>query len=228
MSAQTDPTGALLRRALDRHLENVMSTTDTELELSRFQDGLRRRRSSRRWPAVAAASLVALGLAGAGAYALSADGPPSSGDVAAGSRASLTGDLQLVQAERGQGLPGRSDQSEDRGWVFAGPVQLVAARTARSGTATLTVSSSTVNSAAGPSVVHAWGTARLVLEDTTCTGPFGLSWYYDPAESGGAMHLLCEDGSALLATPVVTRFEPDTTDTWFIDFRLDDGTFIAG
>ena len=228
MSAATDPAGALLRRALDHHLETVMSTADTERELSRFQDGLRRRRSRRRWPAVAAAALIALGLAGAGAYALSADDPPTGADLAAGGRASLTGDLELVQTERGQVPPGRSDQMELRGGVWTGSVDLVAAGTARSGTAALTVSGSSVNTATGPAVVHVYGTARLELGDTTCTGPLGLSWYYEPPDSGGSMHLLCDDGSALLATPVVTRFEPDSKDEWFIDFRLDGGTFIAG
>ena len=227
MSAATDPTGLLLRRALDRHLETVMSTTDTDRELARFQDGLRRKRSSRRWPAVAAAALVALGLAGAGAYALSAD-DPAPGDVAAGGRASLTGDLELVETERGQVPPGRSDQMELRGGVWSGPVDLVTAGRVRSGTAALTVSGSSVNTATGPSVLHVWGTARLDLGDTTCAGPLGLSYYYDPAESGGSMHLLCEDGSALLATPVVTRLEPDSKDEWFMDLRLDGGTFLAG
>ena len=30
------------------------------------------------------------------------------------------------------------------------------------------------------------------------------------------------------ATPVVTLFEPDSKDEWFIDFRLDGGTYLAG
>lgn len=227
MSAATDPTGLLLRRALDRHLETVMSTTDTERELARFQDGLRHRRSSRRWPAVAAAALVVMGLAGAGAYALSADDSPTGGVAAAG-RASLTGDLELVQVERGQQPPARSDQMELRGGVWTGSVDLVAAGTARSGTAALSMSGSSVNTATGPTVVHLWGTARLELGDTTCAGSFGLSWYYEPAESGGSMHLLCDDGSTVLATPVVTRLEPDGKDEWFMDLRLDGGTFLAG
>lgn len=226
MSAATDPAEVLLRRAFDQHLETVMSTTDTERELSRFQDGLRRR-SRRRWPAVAAASLIALGLAGAGAYALSTDDPPTGADIAAGGRA-LTGDLELVETERGQQPSGRSDQIELRGGAWTGSVDLVAAGTARTGSAALSVSGSYVSSATGPSVLHLWGTARLDLGDTTCTGPLGLSWYYDPAESGGSMHLLCEDGSALLATPVVTRLEPNSKDEWFFDLRLDGGTFIAG
>ena len=54
-----------------------------------------------------------------------------------------------------------------------------------------------VRTGTGPSAAHAWGTAKAVLDGTTCKGSYGCSHYYDPREVGGSLNLRCADGSVL-------------------------------
>ena len=217
-------TAALLRSALDEHLEAVMSITDTERELSRFRTGVRRRSARGRWTAAAAAAVV-LAAAAAGALALRDDG---TGASLAGSSDELSGRLVLeVDAFRNVEL-GRSDQTENRDVVLVGTAE-VDAGGLRTGTARLVGGASTVSVASYPAVVHAWGQAEVVLDGTRCTGAFAYAYYHDPRESGGSLNLTCEDGAVLGTGLVVEQtIGSDQELRWRATLSFVDGSYVGG
>jgi hypothetical protein len=86
-----------------------------------------------------------------------------------------------------------------------------------------------VQSGGGAVVVHAWGTADVVLDGQRCTGSFGYSFYYDPREGGGSLSLSCEDGAVLGAGLVAEYgFSQTTPERWAVTLTLEDGFYVAG
>ena len=218
-------TAALLRRALDEHLEAVMTVTDTERELGRFRKGVRRR--SRHGQTLAAAAAVVLAAAAiGGALALPEDGARRL--FAGPSPSSVSGRLVLeTQSSRSVELD-RSDQNEYRDVLMVGTADLVADGR-RGGTARLVGGGSTVQTGGGAVIVHAWGTADVTLDGQRCTGRFGYSYYYDPPEGGGSLNLSCEDGTVLGAGLVAQYGLSQTNpDQWTVELTLEDGFYLEG
>lgn len=189
-------TAALLRAALLDDLEAVMSATDTERELLIFESGVERRGRRTQFVAAAAAGLVGVAAVGAFLAVRSAgDGPTA----AAGGSGVVTGRMSLVQQRDGRLVDGRSDQAEWRGMEWTGDLVLDVGRPL-AGTVRVVLDGSGVGSHDGLTVLHAFGTAAAELDGQRCAGTVGLSFYaggLNPAETGGAMQLSCEDGSVL-------------------------------
>ena len=78
-------------------------------------------------------------------------------------------------------------------------------------------------------ISHTWGRLDVVFGATTCTGPIAFSAYREPRETGGALHLRCDDGSLLAATALLDRDEEPTAEhAYRIHMLLEDGSFVAG
>ncbi len=219
-------TDARLRAALIEHLEAIMTVTDTERELPRFRDGLRKRRARSRLFAVAATAVVGVALVGA---FLTVPQGATPGFLGSPSTSSLTGEMDLVIQEYRNVDLGRSDQAEGRDGIVVGTITVDAGKR-RTGEVRMGMSSSYVATGSGSAVQHAWGTITATIDGATCTGTYGYSYYYDPPEVGGALQLRCTDGSALGARMAVTEEEPiqGTTEDWRLRVSLDDGFWIEG
>lgn len=223
------PDAALLRAALLDHLEHTMTITDTESALGRFRAGVARRQTRRRVLAVAAACAALLG-AGAGTLLLLRDDRvPTLPAFAGGSASGLTGSMLLeVRNVYGTDSP-VTRQEEFREVSLKGPLTLRTASGSRTGTVDFTNNGGGVTSAVGSTVLHSWGAGTVTLEDTTCHGSWGFSFYRDPSEGGGSIHLACDDGSVLGATLIADDIAPqDLTGIYQMDLRLEDGFFIEG
>jgi hypothetical protein len=78
-------------------------------------------------------------------------------------------------------------------------------------------------------ISHSWGRLDVAFGATTCTGPIAKSAYREPRETGGALHLRCDDGSLLAFTALLERDEEATAEHGFrIHVLLDDGAYAAG
>ena len=78
-------------------------------------------------------------------------------------------------------------------------------------------------------ISHTWGRVDVTFGATTCSGPIAFSAYREPRETGGALHLRCDDGSLLAASAQLERDEEATADHGFrIHLLLEDGSFVAG
>lgn len=219
------PTDARLRAALIEHLEAVMTVTDTERELHRFRLGIGKRSVRSRLLAVAATAVVGAALVGAFLTVRQASTPGLFGNP---STSSLTGEMDLVIQDYRNVDLSRSDQTESRDGVVVGTITLDAGKR-RTGDVRMDMSASSVTTGAGPLVQHAWGTITATIDGATCTGTYGYSYYFDPQEAGGALQLMCTDGSALGARMAVTEEEPiDGTNDWRLRVSLDDGFRIEG
>ena len=217
-------TAALLRAALLDDLEAVMSTTDTERELHRFQSGIQRHNRRSQIVAAAAAGLVGVAAVGAFLAVRAADGDAAV--AAAGSSDQVTGELVLTIGG-GETLEGRSDQAEYRGWIWSGPMTLDVGRPL-AGTVRLELDGSGVPTDGGLTVLHGYGTAEALLDGLSCVGTFGMSYYAEPVETGGAMQLRCEDGSVLGLSLAVTDHGPQGGAGWGAAVTVDGGFHRAG
>ncbi len=78
-------------------------------------------------------------------------------------------------------------------------------------------------------ISHSWGRVDATFGATTCTGPIAMSAYREPRETGGALHLRCDDGSLFAATATLDRDEEATAEHAFrIHLLLEDGSYVAG
>lgn len=94
------------------------------------------------------------------------------------------------------------------------------------GAARLKGSASYVGTDFGPVVAHKWGTAEVTLDEQSCIGTYGYSFYRGSDEGGGSMHLRCDGGSVLGATITANGTDPpsnDGTRNWRITIALADG-----
>jgi hypothetical protein len=217
-------TEALLRAALLDDLEAVMSATDTERELRRFQSGVRRR--SRRTQVVAAAAAVLVGVAALGAF-LTVRGDDDEPSVAASSSDEVTGEMSLVIGGGGGTVDLPWGQDEYRGKVWAGEVTLDVGGPLH-GTVRLVLDGSGVNASTTLGVFHGFGTAEAELAGQRCTGTVALSFYAEPHETGGALQLRCSDGSVLGLSLAVDEHERVGTARWGADISVDGGFYRAG
>ena len=214
-----------LRAALLDHSETVMSLTDTERELTRFQDVVRRHDSRRRVLA-AAASVAVLAAAGGGYLALRDAGGPtplaaSGGDVSG----SLVVDLQTY-SDTGESPD--THQSEARDALWTGTLSITTPDGTRSGDVEVRGSAGLVETSDGPKVFHGWGTVTATLDDAECVGSYGTSFYRSPALSGGALQLSCDDGTVLGATVLSDDLAVDVDDDVFRHtMRLVDASYVA-
>jgi hypothetical protein len=217
-------TAALLRAALLDDLEAVMSATDTERELHRFRSGVTRRHRRSRLVGAAAAGLVAVAAVGALVAVRAADDDPSR---LAGSSDEVTGEMALILRGGGTILDGLTDQQEYRDFVWSGEVSLDVGRPLR-GTVRLVLDGSGVYGPNGMTVWHGVGAAEAELDGQRCAGTYGLNYYAEPHESGGAMQLRCEDGSVLGLSLAVTEHKRIGTARWGADIEVDGGYYRAG
>jgi hypothetical protein len=76
-------------------------------------------------------------------------------------------------------------------------------------------------------VLHGYGPAEAEIDGQPCTGTFGLSYYAEAAEAGGAVQLRCEDGSVLgLSLSVTDQYE--RAGVWLADITVASGFYRAG
>ncbi len=226
-SPDTTATAALLRDALFEKKEIVMTSVDTDRELARFQEGVRRRH--RRQRVLAAAASVAV-LAGAGgAFLLTRDDGGTTSGLAGPGGAAMTGTMVLDGQSFREVMNQISDLAQIRDYVQSGPITVSTPDVEQAGTARLEGAASYITRGGTVIVSHAWGTMQAELDGTTCRGSFSWHWFADPKEAGGALQLACEDGAVLGATMVVESYErsgqnPRGTFT----VRLEDGFYVEG
>jgi len=83
-------------------------------------------------------------------------------------------------------------------------------------------------SAPPPTVHHVWGIVDAVIDDVPCTGAYGWTYFDDPPETGGSLHLRCEDDTVLGARTTVASIEaPPDSRTWRFTVNLEDGFYIS-
>ncbi len=226
-SPDTTATAALLRDALSEKKEIVMTSIDTDRELARFQDSMRRRAHRQRVLA-AAASVAVLALAG-GAFLLTRDGGGATTGPAGPGGQGMTG-LMVLDGQTGRNVESQiSDLGEIREYVQAGPITISTADVERAGTARLEGSASYISRGGTVAVSHTWGTMQAELDGTTCRGSFSWHWFADPQEAGGALQLACEDGAVLGASMVVESYERSVqNERGTFTVRLEDGFYVVG
>ncbi len=77
-------------------------------------------------------------------------------------------------------------------------------------------------------VYHGWGTIDAVLDDVPCTGTYAWTYRTDGADSGGSLHLRCDDGRLLAGRLTVSSVDqPLSGDgSWRIGVRVHDGFYL--
>lgn len=202
------PTEVALRAALHEEWEIVMTSTDTERELRRFQTGMRRRTAGPR--VLSAAAGVVLLLIAAGGFLLLRAGTDINGSDVAGAR-DATGRLQVVYDSTGSRIvePARTEAVEERDASLVGDITVQVGDRIRNGTARLSLNDAFLPTGGGPVVFHAWGDVQADLGGVSCAGAYAFSWYYEPAETGGAFQLRCDDGTVMGAALEASRVTSD-------------------
>lgn len=119
----------------------------------------------------------------------------------------------------------RSDLQEVRDAVLTGPVDLRVEATTVTGTVHASASAATLATASGPVLQHAWGTMVVTVGETVCRGSFAWSYYDEPPESGGSMHLKCDDESVLSASIAPWDFQAPNYEhaLWRLYLDVQDG-----
>ena len=201
-----------------------MSATDTERELHRFHSDASRRSRRSRLVASAAAGLVVL--AAIGAF-LAVRGAGDDASPASGSD-EVTGEMAMTIGGPGRTLPeGRSDQAEYRDFVWTGDITLDVGRPL-TGTVQLAFDGSGIPTVSGLTILHGYGTVEAELDGQSCAGTFGMSYYYDPTETGGAMQLRCADGSVLGLSLAVLDHGPRGGQGFGAEIAVDGGFYREG
>jgi hypothetical protein len=118
-----------------------------------------------------------------------------------------------------------SGQIESRESLVSGTIELEADDT-HTGTVEITGSASHLGTVPPPTVHHVWGTVDAVIDDVPCTGAFGWTYFDDPPETGGSLHLRCEDDTVLAARTTVVSIEA-RAGTWRFIVNLEDGFYIS-
>jgi hypothetical protein len=178
---------------------------------------------------VAVAVTVLVGLVAVAACSSGGDdaSQPASGETGGGSPQAMTGEMVLSPVNWDE-IETDSGQVESRDGQTSGTITLEADDT-HTGTVQMNGSSSHLGTAPPPMVHHVWGTVDAVIDDVPCTGTYGWTYFDDPPETGGSLHLRCEDGTVLAArTTVASIDQPDPgVGTWRFTVNLDDGFYVS-
>ena len=113
-----------------------------------------------------------------------------------------------------------------RNAAYKGKISVTLPNRRLTGVLTTTLNAEFVPTGTGPSIAHAWGTAKAVLDGTTCKGSYAYSHYYDPREVGGSLNLRCADGSVLGGKYYLVKSELVKGFTYREHFRLTDGFYL--
>ena len=117
-------------------------------------------------------------------------------------------------------------QQESRDGRMVGQLTIETGGQTRSGTVTLSASTSVAGTSAPPSAHHAWGEAEAELDGAACSGAYGWSYVNLPPASGGSLHLRCDDGSMLAGALNVATIEPSPSGgTWTFTVDIDSGMY---
>jgi hypothetical protein len=204
-----------------------MAVTGDERIQHRLTGDVRRRSASLHMVAVAVTVLV--GLVAVAACSSGGDdaSQPASGETGGGSPQAMTGEMVLSPVQ-GTEIDTDSGQIETREGLVSGTIALEADGP-HTGTVQLAGSGSLLGTVPPPAVLHVWGTVDAVIDDVPCTGAYGWTYFDDPPETGGSLHLRCEDGTVLAArTTVASIDQPDPgVGTWRFTVNLDDGFYVS-
>ena len=153
-----------------------------------------------------------------------ASSQPASGETGGGSPQAMTGEMVLSPVQ-GTEIDTDSGQIETREGLVSGTITLEADEP-HTGTVQFIGSGSLVGTVPPPAVLHVWGTVDAVIDDVPCTGAYGWTYFDDPPETGGSLHLRCEDDTVLAARTTVTSIEAEPG-TWRYTVNLEDGFYIS-
>jgi hypothetical protein len=176
---------------------------------------------------VAVAVTVLVGLVAVAACSSGdASSQATSGETGGGSPQRMTGEMVLNPVQ-GTEIETDSGQIESREVQVSGTITLEA-DDPHTGTVRLTGSGSLVGTVPPPTVHHVWGTVDAVIDDVPCTGAYGWTYFDDPPETGGSLHLRCEDDTVLAASTTVASIEaPPDSRTWRFTVNLEDGFYVS-
>ena len=200
-----------------------MAVTRDERIQHRLTGGLRRRSASLHMVAVAVTVLVGLVAVAACSSGDDASSQPTSGETG-GSPQAMTGEM-VLEPVQGIQIETDSGQIESRESQVSGTITLEA-DDPHTGTVQITGSASHLGTVPPPTVHHVWGTVDAVIDDVRCTGAFGWTYFHDPPETDGSMHLRCEDDAVLAARTTVASIEA-RPGTWRFTVKLEDGFYIS-
>jgi hypothetical protein len=174
---------------------------------------------------VAVAVTVLVGLVAVGACSSGGDdaSQPASGETGGGSPQAMTGEM-VLRPVQGTEIETDSGQIETREGLVSGTITLEADEP-HTGTVQFTGSGSGLGTVPPPAVLHVWGTVDAVIDDVPCTGAYGWTYFDDPPETAGSLHLRCEDDTVLAARTTVTSIEAEPG-TWRYTVNLEDGFYV--
>jgi hypothetical protein len=203
-----------------------MAVTGDERIQHRLTGDVRRRSASLHMVAVAVRVLVGLVAVAACSSCGDASSQPASGETGGGSPQAMTGEMMLSPVQWTE-IETDSGQIESRESQVSGTITLEA-DDPHTGTVQITGSASHLGTVPPPTVHHVWGTVDAVIDDVPCTGAFGWTYFDDPPETGGSLHLRCEDDTVLAARTTVASIEaPPDSRTWRFTVNLEDGFYIS-
>jgi len=200
-----------------------MAVTGDERIQHRLTSDVRRRSASLHLVAVAVTVLV--GLVAVAACSSGGDdaSQPASGETGGGSPQPMTGEM-VLRPVQGTEIETDSGQIETREGLVSGTITLEADEP-HTGTVQLAGSGSGLGTVPPPAVLHVWGTVDAVIDDVLCTGAYGWTYFDDPPETAGSLHLRCEDDTVLAARTTVTSIEAEPG-TWRYTVKLEDGFYV--
>jgi hypothetical protein len=174
---------------------------------------------------VAVAVTVLVGLVAVGACSSGGDAAsqPASGETGGDSPQPMTGEM-VLRPVQGTEIETGSGQIETREGLVSGTITLEADEP-HTGTVQFTGSGSGLGTVPPPAVLHVWGTVDAVIDDVPCTGAYGWTYFDDPPETAGSLHLRCEDDTVLAARTTVTSIEAEPG-TWRYTVNLEDGFYV--
>jgi hypothetical protein len=203
-----------------------MAVTGDERIQHRLTGDVRRRSASLHMVAVAVRVLVGLVAVAACSSCGDASSQPASGETGGGSPQAMTGEMMLSPVQWTE-IETDSGQIESRESQVSGTITLEA-DDPHTGTVQITGSASHLGTVPPPTVHHVWGTVDAVIDDVPCTGAFGWTYFDDPPETGGSLHLRCEDDTVLAARTTVASIEaPPDSRNWRFTVNLEDGFYIS-
>jgi hypothetical protein len=202
----------------------VMAVTRDERIKNRLTGDLRRRSASLHMVAVAVTVLVGLVAVAGCSPGDDTSSQPTSGETGGGSLQAMTGELVLEPMQTTE-IETDSGQIESRDSQVSGTISLEA-DDPHTGTVQITGSASHLGTVPPPTVHHVWGTVDAVIDDVPCTGAFGWTYFDDPPETGGSLHLRCEDNTVLAARTTVASIEA-VPGTWRFTVDREDGFYIS-
>jgi hypothetical protein len=202
-----------------------MAVTGDERTQHRLTGDVRRRSASLHMVAVAVTVLVGL-VAVAACSSGDTSSQPASGETGSGSPQAMTGEMVLSPVQ-GTEIETDSGQIETREGLVSGTITLEA-DDPHAGTVQFSGSGSLLGTVPPPAVLHVWGTVDAVIDDVPCTGAYGWTYFDDPPETAGSLHLRCEDDTVFAARTTVASIEaPPDSRTWRYTVNLEDGFYVS-